>query len=278
MTVAVLYRRGAAQAAAPYRGERMTQQTERPPGFMPESENTFPFDPTDPAFRVDPYPVYNALRDNAPVMKLSLGLLVLSRHKDCVSAAPQPDGVDRPAQLRDVPGVHREQRRGSVRRTASRRSSSSTRPTTRVCADSSSTRSRRGVSARPGARASSRSSTICSTRRCERGAMELIDEFAYLAPRDGDLRAARRPAGGPRDLQRAWSRDPARGPRPGLHDPAEDRERMTAASKVLATTSKRSSPSAREPRRRHALRADPRPSSRRQAHATRNCCRRSASC
>ena len=70
----------------------MTQQTERPPGFVPEEANAFPFDPTDPAFRIDPYPVYNALRDNAPVMKLPMGLLVLSRHKDCVGLLHSPNG------------------------------------------------------------------------------------------------------------------------------------------------------------------------------------------
>ena len=70
----------------------MTQQTERPPGFVSEDANNFPFDPTDPSFRTNPYPVYNALRDNSPVLKLQLGLMVLSRHKDCVRLLHSPDG------------------------------------------------------------------------------------------------------------------------------------------------------------------------------------------
>lgn len=70
----------------------MTQQSERAPGFVAENATNFPFDPTDPEFRTNPYPVYNALRDNAPVLKLPLGLLVLSRHKDCVGLLHSPNG------------------------------------------------------------------------------------------------------------------------------------------------------------------------------------------
>src|SRR5688572_26133146 len=85
VTVAVLYSRG------PRRGD-MTQETEAPPGFVSEDANNFPFDPTDSAFRTDPYPVYNALRENSPVLKLPLGLMVLSRHKDCVGLLHSPVG------------------------------------------------------------------------------------------------------------------------------------------------------------------------------------------
>ncbi|MFH8367328.1 cytochrome P450 [Streptomyces sp. NPDC018031] len=41
------------------------------------------FDPTDPAFRADPAPVYRLLRDTAPVLDAAPGLWVVSRHADC---------------------------------------------------------------------------------------------------------------------------------------------------------------------------------------------------
>lgn len=53
-------------------------------------DNAFPFDPRDPAFRADPYPVYTALRETQPVLASPLGLLVLSRHADCVSLLHNP--------------------------------------------------------------------------------------------------------------------------------------------------------------------------------------------
>ncbi len=55
------------------------------PAAWREEGNAFPFDPRDPVFRADPYPVYNSIREQQPVLKSPLGLLVLSRHKDCVT-------------------------------------------------------------------------------------------------------------------------------------------------------------------------------------------------
>jgi hypothetical protein len=46
--------------------------------------NAFPFDPRDPDFRADPYPTYNELRERNPVLQSQFGMLVLSRHCDCV--------------------------------------------------------------------------------------------------------------------------------------------------------------------------------------------------
>jgi len=54
------------------------------------SENAFPFDPRDPVFRANPYPVYNALRDNNPVLITQFGAAVLSKHKDCVMVLHHP--------------------------------------------------------------------------------------------------------------------------------------------------------------------------------------------
>lgn len=54
-------------------------------------DNAFPFDPRDPAFRADPYPTYNELRETSPVLQSSLGLLVLSKHHDCVALLHNPE-------------------------------------------------------------------------------------------------------------------------------------------------------------------------------------------
>jgi cytochrome P450 len=52
--------------------------------------NAFPFDPRDPVFRANPYPTYNEIRETTPVLATPLGLLVLSRHSDCVSLLHNP--------------------------------------------------------------------------------------------------------------------------------------------------------------------------------------------
>ena len=56
----------------------------------PLNNLAFPFDPTDPVFRANPYPTYNELRDERPVLMTALGLLVLSRHADCVRLLHHP--------------------------------------------------------------------------------------------------------------------------------------------------------------------------------------------
>jgi cytochrome P450 len=52
--------------------------------------NAFPFDPRDPTFRTNPYPTYDALRESNPVLETQLGLLVLSRQRDCVELLHHP--------------------------------------------------------------------------------------------------------------------------------------------------------------------------------------------
>ena len=41
------------------------------------------FNPLDPAFRVDPYPMYRRLLEEAPVYRTPFGLTVFSRCEDC---------------------------------------------------------------------------------------------------------------------------------------------------------------------------------------------------
>jgi cytochrome P450 len=208
----------------------MTQQTERPPGFMPESENTFPFDPTDPAFRVDPYPVYNALRDNAPVMKLSLGLLVLSRHKDCVSLLHNPNGstdqrnsamyqayiegggedlfADREPSFLVLDPPDHTRLRGLVQHAFTPRRVREMAPRIQQIVDD-----------------------LLDTA-LERGSFELIDEFAYLVPVKVICELLGIP---PEDHEvfRENSRILTRGLDPDFMVNAEDREKMMVASKVL---------------------------------------------
>src|SRR5438067_9625274 len=68
----------------PNREDVMTETQAPMPSDFPTSENAFPFDPRDPLFRANPYPVYNALRDNNPVLITQFGAAVLSKHRDCV--------------------------------------------------------------------------------------------------------------------------------------------------------------------------------------------------
>lgn len=52
---------------------------------MPTTDRNaeFPFDPTDPSFRADPYPVYRELRENHPAVRGPLGAWAVSRYEDC---------------------------------------------------------------------------------------------------------------------------------------------------------------------------------------------------
>ena len=50
----------------------------------------FPFDPRDPAFRADPYPTYERIRQATPVLATPIGMIVLSRHADCVRLLHHP--------------------------------------------------------------------------------------------------------------------------------------------------------------------------------------------
>ena len=47
-------------------------------------------DPFDPAHRADPYPVYHALRERAPVFRTPRGHWLLTRHADCAAVLRDP--------------------------------------------------------------------------------------------------------------------------------------------------------------------------------------------
>lgn len=44
-----------------------------------------PFDPFDPAFHTDPYPVYRAIREQGPVSRTPMGLVAVSGHAECAA-------------------------------------------------------------------------------------------------------------------------------------------------------------------------------------------------
>jgi len=57
---------------------------------MTDTEVTPTFDPFDPVFRTDPYPVYKRLREENPVHPGPIGGLVLTRHADCLRVLRHP--------------------------------------------------------------------------------------------------------------------------------------------------------------------------------------------
>jgi len=48
------------------------------------------FNPFDPNFRVDPYPIYRRLLNEDPVHRSPFGMLVLSRYRDCAAILRDP--------------------------------------------------------------------------------------------------------------------------------------------------------------------------------------------
>jgi cytochrome P450 len=48
------------------------------------------WDPTDPAFKADPYPTYRALLEREPLHRSPFGILVVSRYVDCMTVLRHP--------------------------------------------------------------------------------------------------------------------------------------------------------------------------------------------
>ena len=57
---------------------------------MAAADPTLVFNPFDPAFRIDPYPTYERLREEDPVHQSPLGMVVLSRWEDCWAILRDP--------------------------------------------------------------------------------------------------------------------------------------------------------------------------------------------
>ena len=205
-------------------------ETTRPTEIIPDAGNGFPFDPRDPGFRSDPYPTYDALRDNTPVLKTPVGLLVLSRHHDCVSLLHHPQtstdqrnsalfqafvqatGTDmfegrEPSFLFLDPPDH-TRLRGLVSHAFTPR---------RV----------RDLTVRVREIVDELIDTAVPT-----GAMEVIEEFAYLVPVRVICELLGVPAAD-HEVFKDWSRELARGLDPEFMIPVETRERQMKASQLL---------------------------------------------
>ena len=95
------------------------------------------FNPLDPAFRIDPYPVYERLRREAPVYEPPFGGLVLSRHADCEAFLKDPRSSSDFRNSNVFAQLIAQNPDASRRRASSRRrgpSCSWIRPTTHGCA------------------------------------------------------------------------------------------------------------------------------------------------
>ncbi|HQV57416.1 MAG TPA: cytochrome P450 [Ilumatobacteraceae bacterium] len=75
------------------------------------------FNPFDPAFRADPYPFYDRLRDQAPVYATPFGFVVLTRYADVARTLRGPEFArDVDAHVTDDPNDPRRARREQLRR------------------------------------------------------------------------------------------------------------------------------------------------------------------
>jgi cytochrome P450 len=63
-----------------------TSSTDRPQ----ETDEPVLFNPFDPGFRIDPYPVYRRLREESPVHQTAPGVWLLSRYADCAALLRDP--------------------------------------------------------------------------------------------------------------------------------------------------------------------------------------------
>ena len=66
------------------------------------------FDPTNPSFVQNPYPVYRRLREHDPIHRASSGVWVLTRHQDIVEALKDPRLSNAPASYAFVHQNNRE--------------------------------------------------------------------------------------------------------------------------------------------------------------------------
>ncbi len=206
----------------------MTEQT-RAAELMPDA-SAFPFDPRDPVFRANPYPTYDALRENTPVMSTPLGLLVLSRHSDSVrllhhpttsndqrnsalyqafteSMAVDPFEGREPSFLFLDPPDH-TRLRGLVSHAFTPKRVRDLAPRIQEIVDE-----------------------LIDTA-LPAGRMEVIEEFAYLVPVRVICELLGVPAAD-HEIFKDWSRELARGLDPEFMIPTETQERMNAAALAL---------------------------------------------
>lgn len=192
--------------------------------------NGFPFDPRDPVFRADPYPVYDAMRENTPVLRTPIGLLMLSRHADAV-------------RLLHHPTTSTDQRNSALYQTFVDSTGSDPfegREPSFLFLDPPDHTRLRGLVSHAftprrvrdlGARIEEIVDELIGAK-IGTGEMEVIEEFAYLVP----VRVICELLGVPaqdHEIFKDWSRELARGLDPEFMIPTETVERMNAASQAL---------------------------------------------
>ena len=161
------------------------------------------FNPFEPDFAANPYPQYAVLREHDPVHRSLLGPWVLSRYDDVVRVLRDPSLSVEERNATRVASIPRSSRVRRAIGAGSRRSSTSTHPTTTGSGGSCRRRSPRRWSSRCGPRSSG-----SSTKRLRRGGARRRhgpDRRPRVpAAVHRDLRDAR-DADRPRDELRTWS-------------------------------------------------------------------------
>ncbi len=148
---------------------------------MTDTAATPVYNPLDPAFRANPYPYYDVLREQAPAFDTGHGLVVLTRYDD-VGAALRSNDFSRDLEANATPSDDPVARRRNQRRRGSAKSILNLDPPDH-------TRLRRLVSKAftPSAIEALRTGIEAQVdavldRAAERGSMELVDELAFPVP------------------------------------------------------------------------------------------------
>ncbi len=139
------------------------------------------YNPFDPAFRANPYPFYDVLRERAPAFDTGFGLVVLTRYSD-VSHALRSNDFSRDIDANATPSDDAVAQRRRLRRARGSKSILNLDPPDH-------TRLRRLVSKAftPTAIDALRTGIVQQVdavldRAAERGTMELVDELAFPVP------------------------------------------------------------------------------------------------
>lgn len=139
------------------------------------------YNPFDPAFRADPYPFYDVLREHTPAFDTGFGLVVLTRYSD-VSHALRSNDFSRDIDTNATPSDDAVAQRRRLRRSQGSKSILNLDPPDH-------TRLRRLVSKAftPTAVDALRSGIeqqvdVALDRAANRGSMELVDELAFPVP------------------------------------------------------------------------------------------------
>jgi cytochrome P450 len=139
------------------------------------------YDPFDPAFRANPYPTYDVLREHAPAFETGFGLVVLTRYDD-VAATLRSNDFSRDVEANATPRDDPISRRRRERRSRGSKSILNLDPpdhtrlrrlVTKAFTPTAINSLRTGIEAQV---------DVVLDRAQERGSMELVDELAFPVP------------------------------------------------------------------------------------------------